>query len=291
MNDAGAANLTLHTTAVLRDAAARLSAAGLPSPQADARALLEFVLGIDAGQLAITPRISEEQADRFNALVEQRAENIPVQHLTGQAWFRYTSLRVGPGVFIPRPETEGLVQIGLDWLKTLPTGRIPLVVDLGTGSGAIAKSVAQEFQPSRVYAVEKSPQAFEFATQNLSGTGVELRAGDLADAFEDLNGRVDLVLSNPPYVPSTAASQLPEDVAHHDPSLALYAGPDGLDVIRVVAEVAKRLLRPGGLVVVEHDDSQGESAPEVFLNAGFQNVADLNDLTGRPRYTQATLTS
>jgi len=166
-------------------------------------------------------------------------------------------------------------------------GGSPVVVDLGTGSGAIALSVADEVPGARVHAVEADPGAVAWAGRNLAGSGVELRTGDLADAFGDLDGTVDVVVSNPPYIPLDAVIRDPE-VAAHDPAAALWSGPDGLDAMRAVERVAWRLLRSGGLVVAEHADLQGESAPRVFSTAGrWVDVRDPRDLAGRDRYLTA----
>ncbi len=166
----------------------------------------------------------------------------------------------------------------------------PVVVDLCTGSGAIASAVADEVPSARVHAVELDPAAHGWAARNLAGTGVELRLGDMAEAFEDLAGGVDVVTCNPPYIPLDAWESVAPEARDHDPHLALFSGDDGLDAIRVVAARATRLLRPGGWVGVEHADVQGESAPAVFAGAGcFSDVRDHHDLAGRPRYVTARL--
>ena len=165
--------------------------------------------------------------------------------------------------------------------------RRPVVVDLATGSGAIALAVATEVPAARVHAVELDERAHAWAARNLAGSGVDLRRGDLAGACPDLDGEADVVVSNPPYIPLGAVIRDPE-VAAHDPAVALWSGDDGLDAIRLVERSARRLLRPGGLVVVEHADLQGESAPAVFSGAGaWLEVADRRDLAGRPRYVTA----
>jgi len=270
---------------LIRLAAARLSAAGLPSPEVDARLLLSHVLDVEPADLATVRVVSPDEQARFECLVARRCNGVPLQHLTGVAYFRYEQLRVGPGVFVPRPETECLVQLVIDWLTARAVER-PVVVDLGTGSGAIALALAHETR-AKVYAVEASHEAFAYAEQNLAGSGVDLRLGDWSDAFIDLDGTVDVVVSNPPYVPQASRSELPRDVADGDPDMALFAGDDDLDALRSLLPVAKRLLRPGGLLACEHDDSQGESAPELVTQAGFGAVADHKDLAGRPRFVTA----
>src|SRR3954469_18488861 len=228
-------------------------------------------------------------AEAYSALVDERASRVPLQHLTGKAYFRHLTLAVGPGVFVPRPETELVAGAAVDEaVRLLAEGVAPTVVDLGTGSGAIAVSVATEAKGARVLAVEADPDAHAWAGRNVEGTGVELRLGDLADAFADLDGQVDVVVSNPPYIPPDAVPLDPE-VRDHDPQLALYGGgEDGLDALRAVERTARRLLRPGGLLLVEHADSQGESAPAVLrATAAWRDVTDVPDLNGRPRYVQA----
>jgi release factor glutamine methyltransferase len=189
---------------------------------------------------------------------------------------------------VPRPETELVAGAAVDEAaRVVAGGRVPVVVDLCTGSGAIAASIATEVTGSRVYAVELDPAAHAWAARNLSGTGVELRHGDMAEAFPELDGTVDVVVTNPPYIPVDGIVRDPE-VAEHDPALALWSGTDGLDAMRVVATVGARLLRPGGLLVAEHADLQGESAPAVFDAArGWAGVQDHEDLAGRPRFVTA----
>ena len=226
-------------------------------------------------------------AEEYAALVARRAGREPLQHLTGSAWFRHVELAVGPGVFVPRPETELLAGWAVEEASALPT---PVVVDLGTGSGAIAKAVAHEVPTARVYAVELDVAAHAWAARNLAGTGVELRQGDLADAFDDLAASVDVAVSNPPYIPHEAWESVAAEVRDHDPDLALYATGDGLDTIRVVEQRAAHLLRPGGVVGVEHADVQGESAPAVFSRTGrWVQVRDHPDLAGRARFLTARL--
>ncbi len=162
-----------------------------------------------------------------------------------------------------------------------------MVVDLGTGSGAIALAVADEVPAAEVHAVEADAGAFTWAARNCSGSAVDLRQGDMAESFRDLDGCVDVVVSNPPYIPLGAAIRDPE-VAAHDPAPALWSGRDGLDAIRVVEEAAARLLRPGGAVVVEHADLQGTSGPAVFTASGrWRSVEDHRDLAGRDRFVTA----
>ena len=218
----------------------------------------------------------------------RRAAREPLQHLTGSAAFRHVELAVGPGVFVPRPETELLAGWAIDHLLALD--RRAVVVDLCTGSGAIARTIADEVPHADVHAVELDEGALAWAERNLAGTGVDLRHGDLATAFDDLLGTVDVVVCNPPYIPLEAWESVAAEARDHDPHLALFSGQDGLDAIRVLEQRAALLLRPGGVVGAEHADVQGESAPAVFAATGrWLDVADHRDLAGRPRYVTARL--
>jgi release factor glutamine methyltransferase len=269
------------------EAAARLRAAGVESPQHDADVLLAHVLGVERSRLALVDDVPAPAAEEYAVLVARRAAREPLQHLTGTAWFRHVELLVGPGVFVPRPETELLAGWAVESASPIDA---PVVVDLGTGSGAIAKAVAHEVPAARVHAVELDESAHGWAVRNLAGTGVDLRQGDLAEAFDDLTGAVDVVVSNPPYIPHEAWESVAAEVRDHDPDLALYASGDGLDTIRVVEERAALLLRPGGVVGVEHADLQGESAPALFSGTGrWEQVRDHRDLAGRPRFVTARL--
>jgi release factor glutamine methyltransferase len=219
---------------------------------------------------------------------------VPLQHLTGRAPFRHVELAVGPGVFVPRPETELIAGWVLDRIAGHPA---PRVVDLGTGTGAIALSVAHEHPGARVVAVEYDTGAIEWTRHNAAvraaagDTPVEVLAGDMTDPglLAELDGTVDVVVSNPPYVPDGA--RLPREVADHDPPLALWGGPDGLDVVRGLLRTAARLLSPGGWLGIEHADQQGSALPALVRGAGrWAEVIDHADLAGRPRYTTARLT-
>jgi release factor glutamine methyltransferase len=270
---------------LLDDATARLAAAGVESPGPDARLLLAHVLGVELSRLPLVDDVPPPLAREYDALVARRAAREPLQHLTGAAWFRHVELAVGPGVFVPRPETELLAGWAIERAAELEA---PVVVDLGTGSGAIARAVADEASHARVHAVELDRAAHAWAARNLAGTGVDLRQGDLGEAFDDLAGSVDVVVSNPPYIPHEAWESVAAEVRDHDPELALYATGDGLDVIRVVEQRAALLLRPGGVVGVEHADVQGESAPAVFTGTGrWEQVRDHRDLAGRARFVTA----
>ncbi|MFV0452863.1 MAG: peptide chain release factor N(5)-glutamine methyltransferase [Propioniciclava sp.] len=259
--------------------------ARLGSP-AEARTLAAHVLGVEPGRLLLIPEASDAQAAKFDALVERRADGVPLQHLTGEAWFRTVRVRVGPGVFVPRPETEVMVGWALEHLNGL--AHRPVVVELCAGSGAISAALAQECPTAALTAVELSDSALTYLRDNLADTTVEVVHADMAQACAHLDGRVDLVIANPPYVPLGHWGDLPADVRDHDPLEALVSGTDGLDAIRVIAEVAARLLGDGGRVCAEHADVQGRSAPEVFVgHGGFTEVRDHRDLTGRPRFVTA----
>ena len=266
----------------VRAAAERLAAAGVASPRHDAEDLAAHVLGLSRTRLALIDRLPAPAADRYAELVEQRAARVPLQHLTGVAGFRRLELAVGPGVFVPRPETEVLVEWALARLH--PGG---LVVDLCTGSGAVALAIADEAPGVTVHAVEREEHALAWAARNVAATElpVTLHHGDVADPalLAELDGTVDLVTANPPYIPVGATVE--REVAEHDPPAALWGGEDGLDVVRAVERAAARLLRPGGVAAVEHADAQGESVPAVF--GRWDDVADHPDLAGRPRFTTA----
>ncbi|MFW3172890.1 peptide chain release factor N(5)-glutamine methyltransferase [Geodermatophilus sp. CPCC 206100] len=275
----------------MADAARRLAEAGVASPRVDAELLLAHVLDVPRARLLTLADVPGDPAARFADLLDQRAGRVPLQHLTGRAPFRHLELAVGPGVFVPRPETELLVE----WaLARLADGAAPVVVDLGAGSGAIALSLAHEHPGARVTAVERDDGAIEWTRHNAAvrtaagDTPVEVLAGDMTDRqlLTALDGTVDLVVSNPPYVPDGA--RVPREVADHDPPMALWGGPDGLDVVRGLLHTAARLLRPGGHLGIEHADQQGAALPALVRgHGGFTDVADHSDLAGRPRFTTA----
>lgn len=274
----------MSTRSLLEDAEAALTQAGVASPRVDAELLLSHVTGVPRSLLLVAARPNDLQRRSYLELVDARAQRVPLQHLTGSAAFRLVDLEVGPGVFVPRPETEVLAGWAIEQAVLIDG---PRVVDLCTGSGAIALAVVHEVPGATVHAVELDEIAFGWAQRNLSGTGVDLRLGDAADAFTDLDGQVDVVVSNPPYIPLDAWESVAPEVRDHDPALALWSGDDGLDAIRMIEATAWRLLKPGGVIGVEHADAQGDSAPAVF-GERWSDVRDHPDLAGRPRFVTAT---
>lgn len=272
-------------------AAARLAEAGVASPRHDAEALVAFVLGTSRA----APKTTDAALDaatkaRADALIARRASREPLQHLTGVAGFRYLDLQVGPGVFVPRPETELLAGAAVAELVRLSAEGVPhpRAVDLCTGSGAVAASLASEVPEAVVTAVEVSEPAFGYAVRNAARFGVDVRLGDMADMVDDLAGQVNVVTANPPYIPLDAFESVDPEARDHDPGIALWSGQDGLDAIRVVAAVAARLLVDDGLLLCEHADVQHDSAPAVLTAArDWHTVRDHLDLSGRPRFLTA----
>jgi len=268
---------------VLAKATSDLAAAGVDAPRADAEWLAAHVLGVDRGRLMLIDTIRAIERRRFAGLVARRAERIPLQHLLGTAAFRHLELAVGAGVFVPRPETELLAGWGI--AHTAPGDT---VVDLCSGTGAIALSVADESPAGRVIAVERAPAALLWLRRNAARfPQVEVVGGDVTDPAV-LPGvtDVEVVLCNPPYVPDGTA--VPPEVSEHDPAEAVFGGADGLAVIRPVIKLAAALLRPGGVVGIEHDDGHAAAVPELLRSDGrFAEVTEHDDLAGRPRYATA----
>jgi release factor glutamine methyltransferase len=270
-----------------------LTSAGVPSPTVDAELIIGHVLELSRGQVkakaVIGAVVDVDDVRAITAALERRAAREPLQHITGVAAFRSLELAVGPGVFVPRPETETVAQFAIDFLRAAASSE-PIGVDLGTGSGAIALAMASEVPHSRVVAVENSPQAFIWARQNLARVGVtnaRIVFSDLAEALPDLDGTVSVVISNPPYIPTGAIPRDPE-VRMFDPEHALYGGEDGLDVVRAVSTTARRLLYPGGNLVIEHGELQAVAIAALLRADGWNAVGSHRDLTGRDRATTAT---
>jgi release factor glutamine methyltransferase len=276
-------------------AATRLAEAGVESPRADAEMIAAHIHGVRRGELHLVPDSSFDP--RFWDGVARREAREPLQHITGLTQFRYTELEVGPGVFVPRPETEVMTGWAITKLHEMDVAD-PMVADLGTGSGAIALAIAQEVPRARVHAVEADPLAHAWAERNIArcvgyaphtAGRVTLHDGDYSGALPDLEGAVDLVISNPPYIP-IGASVAPE-VAEYDPAGALWGGADGLDAIRVIERTAARLLRPDGLVAVEHGAPQGAAVYWVFAEErGWRDTRNHKDWAGRDRFVTARRT-
>jgi release factor glutamine methyltransferase len=281
----------------LRAAETVLARAGVPSPRVDAELLAAHLMsvatGVDVnrGEVQAAAVLGREVPDGLDELVARRAAREPLQHLTGRAPFRGLDLVVGPGVFVPRPETEQVADAAIveACVVAARAGSV-LVVDLCTGSGAIALAVAREVPAAVVHAVELDAAAYRWAERNAaaSGPGVRLVRGDARTALGELDGTVDVVVSNPPYVPPGAVPVDPE-VARYDPAVALYGlGEDGLEVPRGIVAAAARLLRPGGLLVMEHAEVQADAARDVVSSTGaFEDVRTSTDLTGRARMVLA----
>jgi release factor glutamine methyltransferase len=271
--------------ALVEGASRILADAGVQSPRHDATALAAHVLGQERLELVLAPPVPEGFAQEYAALVERRRNREPLQHLVGSTGFRYLTLLVEPGVFVPRPETEVVAQVAIDEAARLTD---PLVVDLCCGAGGIALSVATEVPGARVVAVDLSQEAVDLTRRNAVAVQADLRVehGDVADPalLHELDGTVDVLVANPPYIPPDAEPVDPE-VRDHDPDLALYGGGlDGLDVPRAVLAAAARLLVPGGLLVMEHAEVQDAAAREAARATGaFVDVESRPDLTGRPR--------
>jgi release factor glutamine methyltransferase len=268
-----------------------LADAGVESPRVDAELIAAHVLGVERGQLPMVPLVDPPVVDAIGQLVGQRAKHVPLQHLTGWAAMGSVTVGVGPGVFVPRPETELLLEWGLARLTGVTD---PVVVDLCTGSGALALAVAAARPDAVVHAVESDSVALAWARQNAElraqagDPPIRLYAGDVTDPqlFGDLDGAVHLVLCNPPYVPD--GTPVPPEVADHDPAAAVFAGPDGLAVIKHVVGLAARLLVPGGSVAIEHDDTNGDAVVELCASRRvLTDVTGHRDLAQRPRFVTA----
>lgn len=289
---------------LIADASARFETVGIETPRVDAELLLAHVLGVSRGDIHKFTDIDAQIVEEFEKLVKFRSARIPVQHLTGKGYFRYLEVRVGPGVLIPRPETELIV----DAVKGFRSDSEPLlIVDLGSGAAALTISLATECAPADVVGVELYEDAFRWGEVNVekysseiftAGSSVHLVQADFANVAEnelqDIRGKVDVVVSNPPYIP---IGGIPRDAEVHlyEPSTALYGGVNGLELVEEVIKSAAKLLRPGGFLVIEHSDFQGEGAelsvPDAVRKSGnFESVKDNLDLNGRPRYTTAKRT-
>ena len=277
--------MTIRLRREIEHATAALTDAGVASPRADAEELAAFAAGTSRGRLAVLDDIDDEFCCRYADLIAARAHRIPLQHIVGSAPLGPVTVSVGPGVFIPRPETEGL----LEWASAQPLPPQPVVVDLCTGSAALALALSKFWPDARVIAVDDCDQALGYANRNVVGSPVELVRADVTDAtlLPELDGQVDLLVANPPYIPDGVS--LEPEVAQYDPPHALFGGPDGMVVINAIVELATRWLKPGGRCAVEHDDTTSEATVGAFTVAGgFVDVTANLDLAERPRFVTAT---
>ncbi|MEY2826949.1 MAG: hypothetical protein RIQ80_4 [Actinomycetota bacterium] len=288
------------TRSVLVDIELRLKNANVPSPRFDAESLVAFVLKTSRNRVGLIAEITDEQYREIEKLVEKRVRRIPLQHLIGEQGFRYLVLNVGPGVFIPRPETELLVESVIRYIKDKNQEKV-LVVDYCAGSGSIALSIAKECSNVEVFAIEKSLEAFKYLEANYlkyeneiksQNSKVHLINADVNSEVIEINNledQFDVVVSNPPYIPEKMVPKEIE-VKDHDPAIALYGGKDGLEIVRVVVEKATKLLKTGGLLAIEHSDLQGNlddelSVPYLLKSSNcFEKIEDRKDLNALPRY-------
>lgn len=276
--------MSLRLRRAIDDAAGTLAAAGIDTPRVDAERLAAHTAGVDRGLLRFHEP-DESFFGRYRDVIDARARRIPLQHLTATAAFGPVTVAVGPGVFIPRPETESM----LEWVLAQPLPAHPRIVDLCTGSGALALALAHARPDARIFAVDDSTDALAYAQRNSAATAVELVEADVTvpGLLAEHDGAIDLIVANPPYIPDGAL--LEPEVAQHDPEYALFGGPDGMRVIGPIVDLATRLLRPGGLIAVEHDDTTSEATVELFERAGaFTDVVPRRDLARRPRFVTAS---
>lgn len=273
---------------LLKQISSRLAEAGIVSANREAELIVSHVLQIELPEVfeksLMGFEIESSDLVAIEQLVQRREQRVPLQHLTGKAAFRNLELGVGPGVFIPRPETEILIDLARDFLGSSATKR---VVDVGTGSGAIAISIAREIPESLVTAIEVSGEAFKYAQQNVLSLAPEINLlqGDFETLLPKL-GEFDLIVSNPPYIPNWAVPKDPE-VRDFDPKIALYSGDDGLDAIRALGQLALASVREGGMLLLEHADIQSASVVDLLLSQGWKEITAHQDLTGRDRAVSA----
>ena len=279
--------------AALADITMRLSRAGVASPGVDAEILLAHVAGMSRGEVLARVHqgveLTNKQAEDLEPLVVRREAREPLQHLLGVAPFMSFQVRVGPGVFVPRPETESLAERAIQTASTMAVGDSGVrILDLCSGSGVLAIALARAIPHATVVALEVSDDALPYLAQNVEDLAPEvlITHGSLESwASAVPPASLDLIVSNPPYVPDAEIPNDPE-VQNYDPRLALYGGEDGLDLIRVIAEAASRALRPGGVVMLEHSNLQGAAVRDVLESHGFRTVSTEQDLVGRDRFTQ-----
>lgn len=283
----------------LATATRRLAGAGAENPDLDARRLLESALGLEGPALWTRPdrRLTFEEGAVLDALLAGRARGAPLQHLTRRAAFRHLDLEVGPGVFVPRPETEGLVDRVLEFLDRSGNPR-PRILDLCTGSGAILAALLSERPAASGVGVDLSRLALEYARVNLRSAGAFERALLLeGDLFEPVaaggeDPLFDAITANPPYIPDPAWEGLPVEVRDHEPRLALLGGPQGTDLIRRIVAGAPPRLRAGGLLALEIDETHRAVVLDLLGAGGaWAETRIEEDLAGRPRYALATRAS
>ena len=268
----------------IASATAVLAQAGIESARHDAEALAAHLAGTDRGRLLMLDPPGDQFFQRYQNAVAVRSRRVPLQHIVGTADFGPVTVRVGPGVFVPRPETEAL----LEWAVAQHLPSRPVIVDLCTGSGALALALARKWPAARVLGFDDSETAFEYARDNCTGSTVELICADVTTPglLPELDGRVDLVVANPPYVPDSA--ELEPEVSDHDPHHALFGGADGMAVIAAVTALAGRWLRPGGAFAVEHDDTTSTHTVDLLAGTAlFDTIVARRDLVGRPRFVTA----
>lgn len=266
----------------INSAAALLAEAGIDSARWDAEQLAAHVAGTDRGRLALLDAPDADFLGRYREVVAMRAHRVPLQHLLGTAAFGPVLLHVGPGVFIPRPETEAM----LEWAMAQPLSAQPLIVDGCTGSGALAVALARHRPDARVVGIDDSEIALSYARRNSADVQWVLADVGTPGLLTELDARVDLMVANPPYVPDAAV--LDPEVTQHDPPHAVFGGPDGMALIPAVAGLAGRWLRPGGLFAMEHDDTTSALTVECVHRTGlFDDIVARNDLAGRPRFVTA----
>jgi release factor glutamine methyltransferase len=276
--------MTTRLRCAIDSATTLLADAGINSARYDAEELAAHLTGTDRGRLPLIDSPGDAFFDRYHAAIAARSRRVPLQHITGTAAFGPLTLLVGPGVFIPRPETEAM----LEWATAQCLPEAPVVVDVCTGSGALALALAQHWPAARVLGIDDSDAALDYARRNSAGTTVELLCADATDPdlLTALDGQVDLVVANPPYVPDVV--EVEPEVSQHDPPHAVFGGPDGMRVINGVVGLAGRWLRPGGFFAVEHDDTTSSLTSELVSSTGrFEDVVARTDLTGRPRFVTA----
>jgi release factor glutamine methyltransferase len=276
--------MTTRLRCAIESATTLLADAGIDSARYEAEELAAHLTGTERGRLPLIDSPDDTFFDRYHAAIAARSRRVPLQHITGTAAFGPLRLLVGPGVFIPRPETEAI----LEWATAQRLPQTPFIVDLCTGSGALAIALAQHWPEARLLGIDDSDAALEYARKNSAGIKVELLHADVTKPglLTDLDGQVDLVVANPPYVPDGAPVE--PEVSHYDPSHAVFGGTDGMTVINAIVRLAGRWLRPGGFFAVEHDDTTSLLTCELISGTElFDDVVAQTDLTGRPRFVTA----